>query len=55
MPRSMVASLKFKKPLRVKAKSVIMRMLILRKTVSDAGPLGYSEGVCLACSGMISN
>lgn len=55
MSRSMAACLKLRKPLRVKANRVIMRMFMLRKTVSEEGPLGYSEGVCLACSGMISN
>lgn len=55
MPRSMVASLNFRKPLRVKANSVIISMFMLRKMVSEEGPLDYSEGVCFACSGIILN
>jgi hypothetical protein len=55
MPRSMVASLNLRKPLRVNANSVMMRMFMLRKMVSEEGPLGYSAEVFLACSGMILN
>lgn len=51
----MVASLNLRKPLRVNANSVMMRMFMLRKMVSEEGPLGYSAEVFLACSGMILN
>ncbi len=37
----MLACRNSRKPLRVKVNRVMIRMLMLRKMVSEAGPLGY--------------